>query len=206
MSESKNKAYSEMGIEPWDVIIKNFNPSAVRGYFIGEALAYLMRYDGAGHADRCGIKDLQKAKHFIERLIQYDESKKAGPVRTEISASIPIAGGGGANQTFDLGTNKTGAGVIRSGGAGVATFGGGGSGGSGMTGVGAGGGGAGIPFHTAGGVANAGDSLTRYRVWPDGTVQDAKDSPHSWMSDDYCYILAVSSDHALAIAKSKGFA
>jgi len=161
MSESKNKAYSEMGIEPWDVIIDNFNPSAVRGYFIGEALAYLMRYDGAGaFADRCGTKDLKKAKHFIERLIEYDESKKIGSVRTSLSIPVASSGGSGA------------------------------SGGSGMGGVGGGG---------------AAKMLSIYRVWPDKTTQEATEAAHLWKSDDFMLIAAASEQHALDIAKAKGF-
>ena len=69
---SKNKAYEEMVVEPWEVILANFNPSAVRGYFIGETLAYLMRYNGLNNDERGSTKDLMKAKHFIERLIDYD--------------------------------------------------------------------------------------------------------------------------------------
>lgn len=69
---SKNRAYDEMVVEPWDVIIANFNPSAVRGYFIGETIAYLMRYNGLNNDERGSTKDLMKAKHFIERLIDYD--------------------------------------------------------------------------------------------------------------------------------------
>jgi len=36
----------------------------------------------------------------------------------------------------------------------------------------------------------------RYRVWPCGTVQEAWESPHSWMSDDYEYVEAMSPEDA----------
>lgn len=39
-------------------------------------------------------------------------------------------------------------------------------------------------------------SMQKYRVWPDGTVQDAEDSPYGFMSDDYCEVWAVDEHHA----------
>lgn len=69
----KNPIYDQMAIEPWDVITQNFTPEMVRGYFIGEALAYLMRYRGPSSEDRGGLRDLKKTRHFIDRLIQHEE-------------------------------------------------------------------------------------------------------------------------------------
>lgn len=40
--------------------------------------------------------------------------------------------------------------------------------------------------------------MSKYRVWPDGTVQDSEDPPHSWMSDDYLIVDAVDEDSACA--------
>ena len=40
------------------------------------------------------------------------------------------------------------------------------------------------------------DPLTRYRVWPDGTVQEGSESPHAWMSDDFGYVDAVDEEQA----------
>ena len=42
--------------------------------------------------------------------------------------------------------------------------------------------------------------LVRYRVWPDGTVQEAWESPHAWMSDDYEYVEASSPEDAWKLA------
>ena len=36
--------------------------------------------------------------------------------------------------------------------------------------------------------------LLRYRVWPDGTVQEADETPYSWMSDDYQTVEAEDED------------
>jgi hypothetical protein len=32
--------------------------------------------------------------------------------------------------------------------------------------------------------------MMEYRVWPDGTVQEAHETPYEWMSDDYRYVWA----------------
>ncbi len=41
--------------------------------------------------------------------------------------------------------------------------------------------------------------LDEYRVWPDGTVQEASEPPYSWLSDDYLTVHA--EDEAAALAK-----
>ncbi len=40
------------------------------------------------------------------------------------------------------------------------------------------------------------DLLTRYRVWPDGTVQEGAESPYAWMSDDFEYVDATDEEQA----------
>lgn len=40
-----------------------------------------------------------------------------------------------------------------------------------------------------------------YRIWPDYTIQDEDDRPHSWMSDDWILLDADSEDDALNIYK-----
>lgn len=44
------------------------------------------------------------------------------------------------------------------------------------------------------------DTFRRYRVWPDGTVQEATETAHAWMSDDYFYVIAVNEDVARSFA------
>jgi hypothetical protein len=48
------------------------------------------------------------------------------------------------------------------------------------------------------------EPLTRYRVWPDGTVQEGSESPHAWMSDDFEYVDAVNEEQAALIAGAHG--
>jgi hypothetical protein len=42
--------------------------------------------------------------------------------------------------------------------------------------------------------------LDEYRVWPDGTVQEASEPPYSWLSDDYLTVRAEDEEAALAKA------
>lgn len=39
---------------------------------------------------------------------------------------------------------------------------------------------------------------TSYRVWPDGTAQEADQEPYVWMSDDFTVVTATSPEEAAA--------
>jgi hypothetical protein len=58
--------YKKLTIQPWDYILLNSI-----GYCEGSAIKYLSRW-----RDKGGIQDLYKAKHFIDKLIEHEESKK----------------------------------------------------------------------------------------------------------------------------------
>lgn len=60
--------YKGLSIEPWDYIAAN-----EIGFFEGNAITYLTRWKAKG-----GVKDLQKAKHFIEKLIELETEKLKG--------------------------------------------------------------------------------------------------------------------------------
>ena len=45
---------------------------------------------------------------------------------------------------------------------------------------------------------------TKYRVWPDGTVQSCDEEPYGWMSDDYQLVFADNEDQAREIAEQRG--
>jgi len=57
--------YKEMAIEPWDFISAN-----QIGYLDGTAIKYLARWKSKN-----GIEDLKKAIHFIEKLIEVEQSR-----------------------------------------------------------------------------------------------------------------------------------
>lgn len=58
--------YKTKGTQPWDVIIE-WN----MGFLDGNALKYLVRF-----RDKGGVEDLQKARHYIDKLIEVEGGKK----------------------------------------------------------------------------------------------------------------------------------
>lgn len=62
------KQHGATGEQHWDRVWRLFGP----GYFIGCATKYIERYQ-----DKNGIQDLEKAKHFIEKLIELETAKAA---------------------------------------------------------------------------------------------------------------------------------
>lgn len=57
--------YKEYAIQPWDYILAN-----ELGYLEGSAIKYITRFKKKG-----GVADLQKAIHFLEKLIETEEAK-----------------------------------------------------------------------------------------------------------------------------------
>jgi len=70
--------YKDLIIDPWDYIHKNGI-----GFLAGSAIKYLSRYK-----EKDGIKDLQKAIHFIEKLIE----EEYGVVIDETKQRIDVIG------------------------------------------------------------------------------------------------------------------
>ena len=60
------KHYKEKEIQPWDYIYANNI-----GYFEGNCVKYVSRWK-----DKGGIADLQKAIHYLEKLIELEKSKQ----------------------------------------------------------------------------------------------------------------------------------
>ena len=61
------KHYSKYGdLQPWDVVI-----AWKLGYLEGTALKYIARW-----RDKNGVEDIQKAIHFLEKLIEVEKNKQ----------------------------------------------------------------------------------------------------------------------------------
>jgi hypothetical protein len=58
--------YSKLAIQPVEYITKN-----KLSYLAGNVVKYVTRYK-----DKNGLQDLQKAKHYVEMLIELEEGKK----------------------------------------------------------------------------------------------------------------------------------
>ena len=61
--------YKTKAIQPWDFIVSNNI-----GFLEGNAIKYLCRW-----RDKGGIQDLEKARHYIDKLIEVEKAKAEGP-------------------------------------------------------------------------------------------------------------------------------
>lgn len=70
------------GIQPWDVWLHwNLNP------FQAMAIKYIVRY-----RDKNGVQDLEKAKHYLDKLIEVEEARLivAKPAAKHRDCSCPM--------------------------------------------------------------------------------------------------------------------
>lgn len=63
-SQIGGQHYKSKGIQPWDYIHANS-----LGYMEGNIVKYITRWK-----DKGGVNDLKKAKHYLEKLIEQNES------------------------------------------------------------------------------------------------------------------------------------
>jgi hypothetical protein len=56
-------------IQPWDYMESVFTENEYRGYLRGNIIKYISRYPEKG-----GVVDLEKAKHYLEELIKWEQS------------------------------------------------------------------------------------------------------------------------------------
>lgn len=72
------KKHGQTGEQHWDRQFRLFGPA----YFIGCITKYVERYQ-----DKNGIQDLEKAKHFIEKLIELEQGS---PVQQPPQSTTPL--------------------------------------------------------------------------------------------------------------------
>ena len=61
--------YHEMAVQPWQAMESCLTTDQFKGYLIGTAIAYLMRFNATA-AGKGGMQDIRKAVHTLERLLQ----------------------------------------------------------------------------------------------------------------------------------------
>lgn len=64
--------YLRMGIQPWDAMEKWMSAEAFEGFLRGSAIKYIARSDKKGNK----IEDYKKARHNLDKLINFLESQK----------------------------------------------------------------------------------------------------------------------------------
>jgi len=74
------KHYKKGGEEHWDRQWRLYG----RGYFVGCITKYVERYH-----EKSGVQDLQKAQHFLEKLIELEQKEKATTVTVSGDPKYP---------------------------------------------------------------------------------------------------------------------
>lgn len=66
--------YQSKAVQPWTAMEAWMSPEQFEGFLRGNVIKYVARY-----ADKDGLKDVLKAKHYLERLLELlDPTKTAG--------------------------------------------------------------------------------------------------------------------------------
>lgn len=63
-----NKHYTDLTIEPLNVMQAWFNEDELRGFLRGNIIKYIARY-----RNKNGIEDLEKARDYLNKLIEHEQ-------------------------------------------------------------------------------------------------------------------------------------
>jgi hypothetical protein len=62
--------YKSKKIQPWEAMESWMSPEQFEGFLRGNVLKYIARYK-----DKDGLKDVQKARHYLDKLIECLETR-----------------------------------------------------------------------------------------------------------------------------------
>lgn len=57
--------YTDKAIQPWDAMQSWMTEEQYKGYLTGNVIKYIARFQ-----DKGGVLDLQKCKHYLDKLIE----------------------------------------------------------------------------------------------------------------------------------------
>ena len=57
--------YTDKAIQPWDAMQSWLTEEQYKGYLTGNVIKYIARFQ-----DKGGVLDLQKCKHYLDKLIE----------------------------------------------------------------------------------------------------------------------------------------
>jgi len=57
--------YTDKSIQPWDAMQSWMTEEQYKGYLTGNVIKYIARFQ-----DKGGVLDLQKCKHYLDKLIE----------------------------------------------------------------------------------------------------------------------------------------
>ena len=67
--------YVSKKIQPWDAMESWMSLFEFRGYLRGNVIKYSARAENMSDG-KCGIEDLKKAMHYLEKLVEVSEKNK----------------------------------------------------------------------------------------------------------------------------------
>ena len=62
--------YKSKKVQPWDAMESWMSPEQFEGFLRGNVIKYIARYK-----DKDGLRDVQKARHYLEKLIECLETR-----------------------------------------------------------------------------------------------------------------------------------
>jgi len=62
--------YKSKKVQPWDAMESWMSPEQFEGFLRGNVIKYIARYK-----DKDGLKDVQKARHYLEKLLECLETR-----------------------------------------------------------------------------------------------------------------------------------
>jgi hypothetical protein len=65
--------YKGKTVQPWDAMEAWMSKEAFEGFLLGSAIAYLARVNTEGVQGKGGVVDVQKARHYCDKLIEVME-------------------------------------------------------------------------------------------------------------------------------------
>ena len=65
--------YKAMKTQPWDAMEAWLSPNQFRGFLLGSAIAYLARVNTKGVDGKGGVKDIKKARNYLDKIIEIEE-------------------------------------------------------------------------------------------------------------------------------------
>lgn len=76
--------YHKKGLDPIAVMKQTFFPAEVRGFYKGNILKYIMRYQ-----NKNGLEDLKKLQEYVQLLIELEELETHKAQLGEIQPPLP---------------------------------------------------------------------------------------------------------------------
>ena len=65
--------YKDKSVQPWDAMESWMSQEQFYGFLRGNVIKYIARANDLSLSGKCGLEDLKKAKHYLEKLIEVAE-------------------------------------------------------------------------------------------------------------------------------------